>query len=65
MPMIQIEAELWAIATQTKYAHDVEKAHIEADKLLIVALRQCWSSPNRNDVEGVIKAFEAVPKWYA
>ena len=63
--MIQIEAKLWALATQTEYAHDVEKTRDEADKLLIAALRQCWASPNRNDVEGVIKAWEAVPKRYA
>lgn len=61
MTMLQIEAELYMLIN----TDDQESAHIEADKLLIAALRQCWASAGQDDVETVIKAFEAVRKWYS
>ncbi len=61
MTMEEIEVSLWAVAN----ADDQELAHIEADKLLIAALRQCMAPGYETAVENVIKAFEAVPKWYS
>lgn len=61
--MLQIEAKLLALA-DAKHIDEVELAHMEADSLLIAALRQCWASAGQDSVEGVIKAYEAVPKWY-
>lgn len=61
MTMAEIKAALLTL----DYDSDPEKAHIEADKLLIAALRenQVWGSADI--VQQVIKAYEAVPKWYS
>ena len=65
MTMAEIKAVLLAIADGIMYADDIEAAHIEADKLLIAALRRCGESRYRGYVEMVIKAWESVPKWYS
>jgi hypothetical protein len=48
---------------QTHY--DLEYRHLEADRLLLLALIICTTSNSKDDVHAVITAFNMIEKAYA
>jgi hypothetical protein len=67
MRMHEIIGELRGLG----FPGDVEAQHARADKLLVEALREIYdyAQPHNyfmeSEVEELIAAYEAVPKWYA
>ena len=65
MTMKEIETAMVALAENIPQRYNNhELIHIKADRLLVAALyeNQVWGAAN---VEGIVKAYEAIDKWYS